>query len=280
MTNVADAITRASEPIDSGVPTYRLSFPRVVRSEWIKLRSLRSTWATLAGVLGVLIGFGVIAASVVGKGAAYGQAGSAGRDPMDTVLAGANLAVLVVGVLGAVIGAREFASGFIRTTLAAVPKRLPVLWGKLLALSLVLVPAAVAGAVASFTAGMAVLDSRGHLTLAWSDPGVVRTVFGTAAYLVGIGLIGLALGVIVRETAGAIGLLAGGVLILPTLATALLPESWHTALKYLPSNAGSAFTSRVPDPTLLSPAAGAAVFTGWIAIAVFAAAILLRARDV
>jgi ABC-2 type transport system permease protein len=259
----------------------RLTFARVVRSEWIKLRSLRSTWTTLAAVLTVLIGFGLLAATVAGGAASGGPAGpTAGPDdPVSTVLTGANLAVLVVGVLGAVVGAREFGSGLIRTTLAAVPSRLPVLWGKAIALGALLVPVTVGGVLVAFVAGMGILDARGQATLAWSDPGVVRALLGTAAYLVGIGLVGLALGILLRATAGAIGVLLGGVLILPSLATALLPDSWDTVLKLLPSNAAEAFTSRLPADTLLGSGAGMVVFALWVVLAVAGAAAALNGRD-
>jgi ABC-2 type transport system permease protein len=283
MTEIAEHPAQPVPPHRAGEApiAVRLTFARVVRSEWIKLRTLRSTWATLAGVLTTLIGFGLIAATVAGGGASGGPGGpNAGPDdPVSTVLTGANLAVLVVGVLGAVIGAREFPSGLIRTTLAAVPSRLPVLWGKAIALGALLVPVAVGGVLVAFVAGMGVLDARSQATLAWSDPGVARALLGTAAYLVGIGLVGLALGVLIRATAGAIGVLLGGVLILPSLATALLPDSWDTALKFLPSNAAEAFTSRLPVDTLLGAGAGMAVFALWVVLAVASAAAALKGRD-
>jgi hypothetical protein len=124
-------------------------------------------------VLAVLVGFGLIAATVADGAASGGPGGPAAGsgDPLNTVLTGANLAVLVVGVLGAVIGAREFASGLIRTTLAAVPSRLPVLWARAIALCTLLVPATVGGVLVAYAAGMRVLGSRGLPTLTWSDPG-------------------------------------------------------------------------------------------------------------
>lgn len=286
MTTMTEAAEHPAPPVSppragEASAATRLTFARVVRSEWIKLRSLRSTWMTLAGVLGVLVGFGLLAATVAGGAASSGPGGpNAGPDdPVSTVLTGANLAVLVVGVLGAVIGAREFPSGLIRTTLAAVPSRLPVLWGKAIALGVLLVPVTVGGVLVAFVAGMGILDARGQATLAWSDPGVARALLGTAAYLVGIGLVGLALGILMRATAGAIGVLLGGVLILPSLATALLPDSWDTVLKFLPSNAAEAFTSRLPVDNLLGAGTGMAVFALWVVLAVAGAAAALKGRD-
>jgi len=285
MITVTEAAENKTQPIagpwPDGAPTARLTLARVVRSEWIKLRSLRSTWVTLAAVLGVLVGFGLLAATMAGDGAPGGAAGpTAGPDdPVGTVLAGVDLAVLVVGVLGAVIGAREFGSGQIRTTLAAVPSRLPVLWGKVIALCALLVPVTVGGVLVPFVAGMPILDSQGLPTVSWSDPGVARAVLGSAAYLVGIGVAGLALGTLIRSTAGAIGVLLGGVLIVPGLATVLLPDTWDVVLRVLPSNAAEAFTSRLPGPDLLGSSAGMAVFALWVVLALLGAAATLKARD-
>ncbi|HOZ59784.1 MAG TPA: hypothetical protein PKY70_16500 [Nakamurella multipartita] len=256
---------------------------RVLRSEWIKTRSLRSTWLTAAAILIVVVGFGVLAAMAAGgdiSGPNGGGPRLAGRGgPLATVLAGANLAVLVVAVLGAVVGAREFASGMIRTTFAAVPRRLPVLGGKLVTFVAVVLPVVLVGLLGAFFAGMAVLDHSGAATLSWSDDGVARALIGQALYVVGLGLIGLALGVLLRSTAAAIGTTLGAVLFLPALATALLPSDWSTVLKYLPSNAGSAFTSLNPTGDVLTVGQGAAVFAGWVVLASAGAVIALLRRD-
>jgi ABC-type transport system involved in multi-copper enzyme maturation permease subunit len=262
----------------------RTTTPRVVRSEWIKLRTLRSTWLTIGGILFALVAFGLISALTAsgqvevteGQG---GPPGFAGIDPVSTVLSGANFAVLIVAVLGAIVGAREYSTGMIRTTFAAVPARLPVLWAKLATFVGVLAPVVLVGVLVSFFAGMAILDAGGAATVSWSEDGVARAVLGTAAYLVGLGVIGVALGIVLRSTAGGIGTVIGAVLFVPTLASALLPDSWDGVLKYLPSNAGQAFTSLTPGDTLLSPGAGMAVFAAWVVAAIAGAALALRRRD-
>jgi ABC-type transport system involved in multi-copper enzyme maturation permease subunit len=178
-----------------------------------------------------------------------------------------------------VVGAREFSSGMIRATFAAVPKRLPVLWGKLISFVVVVLPVAVVGLLAAFFAGMAVLGHSGADTLSWSDDGVARSLLGHAYYIVGLGLIGLGLGVLLRGTAAAIGTTLGAVLFLPALATALLPSDWSAVLKYLPSNAGSAFTSLTSTGDVLTSWQGFAVFTGWVVLAIVGAAVALVRRD-
>ena len=262
-------------------PAYRISAGRVVRAEWIKLRTLRSTWTMLAAVLLTILGIGAIAAATA-TGAVEGPpdgGGPGGGDALSTVLAGSMLAVVLVGVLGVLVGAREYSSGLIRSSLAVVPARLPVLWAKVVAFLVAVVPVVLVGVVVAFVAGMAILDGGGVATVSWSDEGTARVVLGTAAYVVGIGLIGLALGLLLRSTAGAISALLAGVLVLPTLAGALLPESADGLLKYVPSNAGSAFTSTVPTESLLSSGTGALVFVAWIVAGLVGAAVALTRRD-
>lgn len=153
---------------------------------------------------------------------------------MGTVLTGANIGVLVVGVLGCVFGAREYGSRMIASTVAAVPRRWQVVVSKALVLTGVLVVTTVVGVVGAFTIGMAVLRSGGSPTAALGDPGVLREVLGMAGYLTAVGLLGMGLGVLLRSVAGSIGVLVAGLLVLPRLAGALLPAGWDPALKYLP----------------------------------------------
>ncbi len=115
--------------------------------------------------------------------------------------------------------------------------------------------------------------------MAWSDPDVAGYVLGTVGYLVGIGVLGVALGVLLRGIGAGLGVLIGGVLFVPALLTALLPESWGSVLKYLPSNAGNAFTGAQTGGDLLSYKQGVVVFIAWVAIAVVGAGFALLRRD-
>lgn len=261
----------------------RLTFARVLRSEWIKAVTLRSTWIMLASIAVLIGGFGLIAA-LTASGATDGSGpgfGGAGRDPVTIVLTGTHPALLLVGVAGGLVGAREYASGLIRSTLAAVPARLPVLAAKVLVFSALTGAVVLASTLVAFFAGMALLGDAGATTVAWSDDGVPRAVLGTAAYLTGLGITGVALGVLLRSIGGSIAALIGGVVFLPTLATMVLPESWDAVLKYLPSNAANSFTTVTPDTSgaLLDTTTGAVVFAAWVLAAVIGAAVSLRTRD-
>jgi len=267
------------------VEGHRTTLRRVLHSEWIKIRSLRSTWITGAAILLVIVGFGVISSlvangDITAQGPGPGGPGSESAGPLATVLTGANLAVLIVAVLGSVVGAREFVTGMIRTSFSAVPKRLPVLWSKLVAFTVSVLPFVAIGVVAAFFIGMSLLGSGGAATVSWGDDGVARSVLGTAYYIVGLGIIGVAVGILLRSTAAAIGVVLGAVLFLPALASAILPAGWDGVLKYLPSNAADAFTSLgQATSSSLTPVVGAVVFTAWIIVAVAGAAWAVLRRD-
>ncbi|HEY8720095.1 ABC transporter permease subunit [Pengzhenrongella sp.] len=260
----------------------RVTTPRVVLSEWVKFASLRSSWITILAALAVIIGFGALAAAVasgdVQSARPGGDPGMAGLDPTSLSLAGAQLAQIIVGILGVLAVSGEYSSGMIRATLAAVPRRLPVLWGKVVVIGVVGLVVAVPAAFGAFFLGQSILGAGANAAL--SDDGVLREVLGTGVYLAAIGLLGLALGALLRHAAGAIGALFVLLLLAPNLLGLLLPDSWEPhVLPYLPSNAGSSFTSLVPPDGMLSAGTGAAVLAAWLVVLLGAAAVLLKRRD-
>ncbi len=260
----------------------KTSFPRVLKSEILKLRTLRSTWVMLLIMLVLFVAFGALAAlSTTGQiSDGGGRPRGIPLDPVTTVLAGAGFAVLVMSVFGVLSGAREYGSGMIRTTLSFVPRRLQVLWAKTIALIVFVIPVSLIAAFGAFFLGMAVLGAAGSETVAFTDPDAQRVLFGTAAYITGLAIIGLALGVAMRSMPGAIATVIGGVLILPALLTALLPEAWRSVLKFLPSNAAAPFTQvDVRFADLLSLWPGIAVFIAWVLLSLAVAAVLLVRRD-
>lgn len=261
---------------------HRLTPLRVIRSEWVKQVTLRSVLATAISVLIVIVGFGLLAALVASGDVSGPSRGPAfvREDPLGTVLTGAYFAVLIVAVLGVLTGAREYSSGMIRTTFATVPRRLTVFTAKVVTFTALLLPLVIVGVLGAFVGGMSIMANAGVDSLTWSDDGVARAVLGMIGYLWGIGLLGVATGFLLRSIAGGLAVLLGGLLFVPTLLTALLPDSWDTVLKYLPSNAGSAFTSLTTSDSLLSVGQGIAVFSAWVVVALIAAAAVLKLRDV
>jgi ABC-2 type transport system permease protein len=259
-------------------PAGRL-LPAVLRSEWTKLRSVRSTvWALLA-TIGITVGFGSL--FCLAYTARYDRLGVGERrsiDPTLLSLRGLFLSSLAIGVLGVLVMSSEYATGMIRATFTAVPQRRTVLAAKTVVFGAVALVIGVASAFAAFGAGQAILH-RKHLGTSLSDPAVLRAVVGAGIYLTIVGLLGLALGAILRRTAGAIATLVGLVFVADLLVEAL-PSPWDTDIgKLLPGNAGLALFSVHPNPDRLTPASALFVLLAWLAVAFITATLCLTRRD-
>jgi ABC-type transport system involved in multi-copper enzyme maturation permease subunit len=267
-----DAVrTDATAPPSGG----RVSTWNVARGEWTKFWSVRSTKFTLLAAGVVTVVFGMIFSAVAESGEAAGPA-TLLTDPLDLALAGMALGEMIVGVLGVLIVAGEYSTGLIRTTFAAVGRRTKVLWAKSAVLATSVFAMAAVAVTAAVVLGQAVY--AGDLpTVPVAD--ALDVILGAVVYLTGIGLIGLALGFLLRSTAAGIAVLVGGVFIGPNLLN-LLPESiTDVFMKYLPSEAGSAMMTQVTDPELLSRGAGYVVFIAWVIGLLGLAGYLVRKRD-
>jgi ABC-2 type transport system permease protein len=256
----------------------RVTQGRVLRSEWTKLRSLPSTgWSLLAAVM-LTVGFGALYALLRVARPPNRPADVASFDPTAISLTGVYLAQLAVGVLGVLLVTGEYATGMIRTSFAAVPRRLPVLWGKAIALASTTLALFVPAGFAAFLVGQSILSSA-HLGTTLDRPGVARAVLGSALYLTAVGLFGLGLGALLRNTAAAIGSLFGALFGLQ-IVVALLPSSFSDHIyKYLPAPAGTAIINLRPDPSSFGPSAGFGLFCLYTAILLGLAAWQLRHRD-
>ena len=181
-------------------------------------------------------------------------------------------------MLGVLAITAEYSTGMIRATLAAVPRRLPVLWAKAAVYAAVVFVLALPAVGAAFLVGQSILAGR-HIEIALSHPGVPRALVGAALYLTVIGVFGLGLGAIMRSTAGGIAVFAAILFVIPPL-TNVLPQSWQDAADpYLPSNAGEAVFSLTGGPHTLRPWTGFAVLCAYTAVTLAVAAALLLRRD-
>mgnify|MGYP001245668244 CR=1 FL=1 len=251
---------------------------RVIGSEWTKLVSLRSTlWTLLVAVVSTVALGGLIATAAVTSWDQFEPAARAAFDPTETALAGTDLAQIAIGVLGVLMMTGEYSTGMIRATFSAVPTRLPVLWAKTIVFSGVSFVLMLVSCLAAFLLGQAVLASEGIGT-SLGEPGVLAAVVGTAFYLTSIGVLGVALGALVRNTAGAIAALFGILLGLVPLV-GLLPSELEWIGDYLPLVVGATLKSVVSDDGLPT-AGGVAVLCAYMAVALAAAAVLLKRRDV
>lgn len=260
---------------DSGSVTLR----RVVLSEWTKLRSLRSTVFSLLAAVAFVVGLSFLVPLVtVNHWPPRDPREILTFDPTSRSLAGVFLAQLAVGVLGVLFVTGEYATGMIRATLAAVPARLPVLWAKALVFAVVTFVLMAPASVGAFLIGQSILASK-HLGTTLGSPGVLRAVLGAALYLTVVGLLGLSLGALLRNTAGGISTLFGILFVLPIIVR-FLPSSWADPIdKYLPSTLGEGITRVHPDPTALGPWTGFALFCGYAAVVIACAAASLTRRD-
>jgi hypothetical protein len=261
--------------------TGRVRFDRVLLSEWTKLRSVRSTkWSLVAGFL-LTIAFPVIFAFVTRSHWLSMSPGErADRHPLDIALAGVNVAQLAVAVLGVLLISAEYSTGSIRSTFTAVPKRLPVLWAKLIDYAVLSFALILPAVLVSFFASQAILANIQDLQISFTQPGVARSVIGGAVYVMLVGIFALAIGAIVRNTAGGIASFAAIFFVLPPLMFTL-PTSWNNAIsQYLPSEAGRQIFALDHAPHTLTPLVGGLVFVAYCAAAIVIAAVLLVRRDV
>jgi ABC-type transport system involved in multi-copper enzyme maturation permease subunit len=255
-----------------------LSFPRILRSEWIKLRTLRSTW--ISYTVALIIAIGLSAAISFGHGHEVHQHPGEPVEAVAPALAASLLlGQLVVGVLGVMSITGEYATGMIRASASAVPKRTPFLLGKAVVFGLATAVVSLVMTFGAFFMGQLVL-SQWHLDTTLSSPGALRAVLAAAFYITVIGLIGLGLGFAIRNTGGAIAALFGIVFVL-LLIGSFLPSSWSNHFtKYVPLHIGLDLITTESGSTSLSPS------TGIVLLAVYALAALtlgwavLKRRDV
>lgn len=292
-TRTTDAPTGIPNPDrGSGV-----TFARVVRSEWIKLRTLRSTvWSfAIIVVLSVLIGLLFASVYDVSFGPAQDQAGQ-NTIALAAVTGGVSLTQLVAAVLGVLIISGEYTTGMIRSTLAAVPRRLPALWAKALVLAVCTFVIGLVASAVTLLITVPILAGKG-IEPQLLDGDFVRSVLGTAAYLALIALLAYGLGVILRSSAGGIAAAAGLIFLVPTvlsIVAAVSGTAWlSNAAAFLPSNAGArmyAYNAGEPDPfaaagadlsevITLDAGQGALVLVAWVAVLLGVGAVLLKRRD-
>jgi hypothetical protein len=234
-TAIAQPATTAPAAGQTGLRVTQL---RVVRSEWTKFRSLRSTvWTLLISVV-LSIGLGAVFSAVsASQYHTFSPADRAAFNPISTSLDGMMFAQLAIGVLGVLLISGEYGTGMIRSSLTAVPRRLPVLWAKLGVFAGVVFAVTLVTSFISFFLGQALLSSQ-HLNVAISAPGALRSVIGAALYATVAGMIGMAVGGLLRNTAAGISTFVAVFFVIPPL-TSLLPSSWSSHfVQYLPSNAG------------------------------------------
>jgi ABC-2 type transport system permease protein len=259
--------------------TSRVTQAHVLRSEWTKLWSLRSTrWSLLFAVI-AMAGLGLLIAAVsMGRWSHLSPQDRASFNSIDRSLGGYHLAQLAIGVLGVLVISGEYSTGMIRSSLVAVPKRLPVLWAKIAVFASVTFVLMLASAFVAFFGAQAILAEH-HVNVSLGHPHALRTLIGTVLFMTVTGVLCVALGTIIRSTAGAIATFAGLLFVLPGIVDILPSEIGNSINPYLPSSAGGSIAKAVPDPHTLSPWGGFALYCGYAIVLLAIAAYLLVRRD-
>jgi ABC-2 type transport system permease protein len=255
------------------------TFADVLNSEWVKLRSVRSTfWAlTVTVVLGVALGAVISAASAHGY-PRFSVSEKQSWDPTGVSQAGVAIAQLAIVVLGVLFISSEYSSGMIRTSLIAVPKRGRVLAAKALVLAVVTFVVGEVTCFAAFFVGQALISGHApHAAL--GDPGVARAVVGGGLYLAALAVLSVAAGALLRHPAAGIACVMAVALVLPLIAQAL-PDSWRNPVtEFWPTQAGSQITSVYHSAHTLQPWPGFGVMCLFVAIVYAMAWTLLDRRD-
>ncbi|MFJ9057057.1 ABC transporter permease [Streptomyces sp. NPDC102409] len=252
---------------------YRVTTRRVLRSEWHKLWTLRSTWITLLSASAVVLGVGLL------MGATYtSDGGDSDVDTVVLVLYGTLLGQLCVTVLGILVTAGEYSTGMIRASLTVVPRRLPVLGAKAAVFAVVAFGWMFATALITFVSAQLLLqdtDQAAGLT----DHGVLGAITGNAAGITLLSLVALGLGAALRSVPGSIGAYIGCVLILPEVLGMLPYDAVDSALKYFPTQAAGALGTATPIPGTADTGPALLALCLWAAVSLGTAAVLLRRRD-
>jgi len=257
-------------------------FGQVISSEWLKIRTVRSTFWTLVTMFaGSAVVTFLICLAAAGQLAEDRAAGH--PDSGDIILLGlAFIGQIAAYVLGVMTISAEYSTGAIRTTLAAMPRRVEILVAKAILLAVIVFVVGLAAAFACFYLGNIPLTAK-HVGVSISDPGVTRALLGSGLYLSGLSLFGLAMGFLLRHTAGAITVGLALIFVIGSLM-ALIPGSIGRWLyKVMPGNAGGQVShfgayEATADRTF-APWTGFAVFMIEVGVLLIVGAVLFEKRD-
>jgi ABC-2 type transport system permease protein len=272
-------------------PGARVGLGSAVRSEFTKIRSVRSTYWTLLAMIIACVGIGALysvgdASRVSGAVSAADRAAALANARAFNVtgsLIGLLIGQLVIAVLGALTITSEYSTGMIRTSLTAVPRRGTVYAAKAIVFGAIALVAGLITSFASFFAGQMILSGV-HASTSLGQPGVLRAVIGGGLFLAVCGLLSYGIGAILRHTAGAVAASIGLLFVLWSLSGFLPspPSGWFGQAdidKWIPFNAGGAIWEHVSGVNMFSPWIGFAVFCGYAAAALSAGLILFLRRD-
>ncbi|GEA87915.1 ABC transporter permease subunit [Cellulomonas cellasea] len=274
----------AAAPARRRVTVHPSTFPRLVAAEWVKLRSLRSTWWTL--VLGALVVPAFAASRMSSISAVPEAVGSPYLVGAVYVTSGVALAQLVFCTLGVLSVAGEYGTGQIRSTLAAAPTRVPALAAKLLVAVLAVMAASLVAVLAAWAASAPWFEATG-MSVDLTRGQDLRIVLGVPLYLGAVTALAFGIGAIVRSSAAGIAAVLGLLLVVENALASIPWTPIQTLAAHLPASAGSRLLQAdevgsvitVSSTTDLTPWQGYGVLLAWVAAVLVVAGVLLRRRD-
>lgn len=264
------------------------SFPRVLRSEFIKFRTLLSTLVLVGSTVLVMVGFAALNAWGIGQfseasktdpqaAAAFAAQGADLTSGIPT--SGIAFAQLIMGSLAVLLMSSEFTTGMARSTFSAVPKRTPAFVAKLLVVTVCAFVVTVVSSFLAYVAASPILDNYGFDIDLGTDHSR-RLLLVSGLYVAAVAAIGMSLGTLLRNSAGGIMSLVGLFFVVP-IAFQLIPgEFFEEARKYLPDNLFERITTANPAEGALEVWQASVWLGAWVVIPVTTAMVALKQRDI
>ncbi|WP_411080884.1 ABC transporter permease subunit [Streptomyces sp. cmx-18-6] len=260
----------------SPIPIRHATLGDAIASEWTKIRSVRSTMWTLGVMIALMAAIGLLTALLISTTDSEGEL--RGEPIVALGFFGVLLGSICVITLGVLTIGSEYSTGMIRTTLTACPSRARVLTAKAIVFFLLTF------VITTVTATVVALLQT--LILSGGDSGSewFRGTVGVGLYVSTLGLVSLAVGAIIRHSAGAITVMIGVVLLPLVLALFMFSDSMRSTQRFLleysiPNQLGALYGSTVTEsgPSGWEPLL---LMLGVAAVAMGGAYLALERRDV
>ncbi|HWG23816.1 hypothetical protein [Actinospica sp.] len=263
-------------------PTHRPGFTDLMLSEWTKLKTLRSTWWSLAAMIVLSLGFTITACAVYSSKFTRLDPATRTQFRQDTIglilQPGAAFAGLAVCVLGVLVIGSEYTTGMIRATMLAAPRRTSALLAKAAAFSALVFVVAELVAVPCFLIGSALTSA--HASTSITDPITIRAILAFGLFMTALGLLALSVGTLVRHLAAGISLILALQFVLPGVLS-MIPGSLGEHLSNaLPGGATVMMSSGHNSSNVYTPLQGLLILLGWVAVLGSAALVSIKKRDV
>ncbi|EYR63378.1 ABC transporter permease [Actinotalea ferrariae CF5-4] len=287
MTTLAPTVPGTASARPGRTTVHPVTFPRVVAAEWIKFRTVRSTVWTILVTVVAMVGINTLIAWGMSMAPAEAQGGPGTTSVVTLLSSGVTMAQLVVAVLGVLTVTTEYTTGMVRSSFAAVPRRLPTLAAKAIVLAAVTLVVSLVSMALSYVTTLPFHDALGA-TLDLSDGETLRMALGLPLYLVAVALLGLGFGALLRSSAGAIATVVGLLLVVENVFMLVPLRLFEVVSPFLPATAGArimydetmlTMIDTMSEGAVLTPWQGYGVMVAWVVVLLGAAAVLLRRRD-